>query len=46
MASKKSDYPRVEIAQMAFVFGQVKEPDEDVVQYIEDIVHAQVSEIV
>lgn len=49
VASKKAEVVyrySVEIAQQAYVFGQIREPDEEVVQFVEDIVRSQVSEIV
>lgn len=49
MASKKAEPVyrySVEIAQMAYVFGQIREPDDSLVQYIEEVVRSQLSEIV
>lgn len=46
MAAVKAYRYSAEIAQMCYVFGQPCEPDEEVVQTIEDIVRAQLAEIV
>ncbi|OAV88425.1 hypothetical protein PTTG_04071 [Puccinia triticina 1-1 BBBD Race 1] len=43
--SKQSKYS-TEISQMLFVFGEVKNPDEQTVRYIEDVVRCQVAELV
>lgn len=44
-SSKTSKYA-TEISQMLFVFGEVKDPDEETVRYIEDVVRCQVAELV
>ncbi|EFP75901.2 uncharacterized protein PGTG_01232 [Puccinia graminis f. sp. tritici CRL 75-36-700-3] len=44
-SSKQSKY-FAEISQMLFVFGEVKNPDEQTVRYIEDVVRCQVAELV
>ncbi|PLW22426.1 hypothetical protein PCANC_05242 [Puccinia coronata f. sp. avenae] len=45
LTSKQSKYS-TEISQMLFVFGEVKNPDEQTVRYIEDVVRCQVAELV
>lgn len=36
----------IEIAQMCYVFSEIRNPAEEVVQYIEDVVRHQLNEIV
>ncbi|POW01397.1 hypothetical protein PSTT_12468, partial [Puccinia striiformis] len=43
--NKQSKYA-TEISQMLFVFGEVKNPDDATVRYIEDVVRCQVAELV